>query len=113
MPCSQCTLGADGVPFFAGVAAVGNERRMMSDELYGVVFDEGGDTYLVALFDVRNEAETEKERLEDDRYVREVEGGEVSESDYEPIYEVEEFDREVLDDSVFDQLQRGLTVRMS
>jgi hypothetical protein len=86
---------------------------MMSEELYGVVFDDGGDTYLVALFDERSEAEVEMERLEEDRYVREVEGGEVSESDYEPIYEVVEIEREVLDDSVFDRLERGLTVRIS
>jgi hypothetical protein len=85
----------------------------MSEELYGVVFEDGGDTYLVAVFDVRSEAEREVERLEEDRYVREVEGGEVSESEYEPLYEVEQFDREVLDDSVFDQLERGLTVRIS
>jgi hypothetical protein len=86
---------------------------MMSEELYGVVFDDGGDTYLVAVFDVRSEAEREMERLEEDRYVREVEGEEVSESEYEPIYEVLEIDREALDDSVFDQLERGLTVRIS
>ena len=86
---------------------------MISEELYGVVFDDGGDKYLVAVFDVRSEAEREMERLEEDRYVREVEGMEVSESEYDPIYEILEIDREVLDDSVFDQLQRGLTVRIS
>jgi hypothetical protein len=88
---------------------------MMSEELYGVVFvaDEDGDTYLVAVFDVMSEAERELERLEEDRYVREVEGGELDESDYEPIYEVVEISRAELDDSVFERLERGLTVRIS
>jgi hypothetical protein len=86
---------------------------MMSEELYGVVFEEGGDTYLVAVFDVLSEAEREVERLEEDRYVREVEGGEVTESDYEPIHEIVEIDRAALDDSDFDRLERGLTVRIS
>ena len=85
----------------------------MSQELYGVVFEEGGDRYLVAVFDLMSQAEREVERLEEDRYVREVEGGEVAESDYEPIYEILEIEREGLDDSVFDRLERGLTVRMS
>ena len=40
---------------------------MMSQELYGVVFEEGGDTYLVAIFDRMSEAEREVERLEEDR----------------------------------------------
>jgi hypothetical protein len=86
---------------------------MMSEELYGVVFEEGGDTYLVAVFDVMSEAEREMERMEEDRYVREVEGGELAQSDYEPIYDVVELDREALDDAVFDRLERGLTARIS
>jgi hypothetical protein len=87
--------------------------RMMSQELYGVVFEEGGDTYLVAIFDRMSEAEREVERLEEDRYVREVESGELADSDYKPMYEILEIDREGLDDSVFDRLERGLTVRIS
>jgi hypothetical protein len=86
---------------------------MMSEELYGVVFEEGGDTYLVAVFDVMSEAEREMERMEEDRYVREGESGELAESDYEPIYDVVELDREALDDAVFDRLERGLTARIS
>jgi hypothetical protein len=86
---------------------------MMSEELYGVVFEEGGDTYLVAVFDVMSEAEREMERMEEDRYLREVEGGELAQSDYEPIYDVVELDREALDDAVFDRLERGLTARIS
>ena len=45
--------------------------------------------------------------------MREVEGGELAESDYKPMYEILEIDREGLDDSVFDRLERGLTVRIS
>jgi hypothetical protein len=86
---------------------------MMSEELYGVVFEEGGDTYLVAVFDVMSEAEREMERMEEDRYLREVESGELAQSDYEPIYDVVELDREALDDAVFDRLERGLTARIS
>jgi hypothetical protein len=87
---------------------------MMSEELYGVVFvAEDGDTYLVAVFDVMSEAQALQLALEEDRYVREVEGGELDESDYEPIYEVVELDRDVLDDAVFDRLERGLTARIS
>jgi hypothetical protein len=88
---------------------------MMSEELYGVVFvaEDGGDTYLVAVFDVMSEAEALQLALEEDRYVREVEGGELAQSDYEPIYEVVEIARAELDDSVFDRLERGLTARIS
>ena len=85
----------------------------MSEELYGVYFDDEGATYLVAVFDSVSDAEHEVERLEEDRYVREVEGGELAESDYTPIYKVLEIDRGALDDSDFDRLQRGLTVRIS
>jgi hypothetical protein len=88
---------------------------MMSEELYGVVFvaEDGGDTHLVAVFDVMSVAEALQLALEEDRYVREVEGGETAQSDYEPIYEVVEIARAELDDSVFDRLERGLTARIS
>ena len=85
----------------------------MGEELYGVCFDDEGATYLVAVFDAMSEAEHEVERLEEDRYVREVEGGELAESAYTPVYKVLEIDRGALDDSDFDRLQRGLTVRIS
>jgi hypothetical protein len=86
---------------------------MMSEELYGVVFEDGGDRYLVAVFDVMSEAEREMERMEEGRYMREVEGGALPEADYETIYEVVELERDELDDSVFEQLERGLAVRIS
>jgi hypothetical protein len=68
---------------------------------------------LVAVFDSVIEAERELERLEEERYLRDIESGELAEFDYELIYEVLEIDREALDDSVFDQLGPGLTVRIS
>jgi hypothetical protein len=41
-----------GYPYYCKSPPPAHERRMMSEELYGVVFEEGGDTYLVAVFDV-------------------------------------------------------------
>jgi capsule polysaccharide export protein KpsE/RkpR len=86
-----------------------NQALLHHDQAYSYV----NKLPLVAVFDTVSKAEREVERLEEDRYLREVESGELAEFDYELIYEVLEIDREALDDSVFDQLGPGLTVRIS
>ena len=79
----------------------------MSEQVYGVCFDDGGATYLVALFDEMSEAEQNIERMEEEQAEAEGEPGR------EPIYEVVELEREMLeDDDVQDQLERGFAVRI-
>ena len=80
----------------------------MSEQVYGVCFNDGGDTYLVAVFDAMSEAEREVESMDEERAEGRGEGGD------EPIYEVVELERETVeDDDVQDQLERGFAVRIS
>ena len=81
----------------------------MSEQVYGVCFDDEGETYLVALFDTQSEAENHMERLEEERFAAE------DDDDAGPdVYEVVEFEREMVeDDDVLDQLERGFAVRIS
>jgi peptide methionine sulfoxide reductase MsrA len=88
---------------------------MSAEALYGVFFEDGGNTYLAAIFAARGEAESYAEREEEDRFVREVENGEIAEEDYEEIYSVEEVHPEWLDrfPGAWDQLNRGDSVLVS
>jgi hypothetical protein len=80
----------------------------MSEQVYGVCFDDGGQRYLVAVFDAMSEAERSMERKEEERFEEQAEG------EYEPIYEVVELERETVeDDYVRNQLEQGLAVRIS
>jgi hypothetical protein len=81
----------------------------MSEQVYGVCFDDEGATYLVAFFDEMSEAERDMERREEERFEEQQPEGE-----YEPVYEVVELERETVeDDDVQDQLERGFAVRIS
>jgi hypothetical protein len=74
---------------------------MSTDALYGVFFEDGGNTYLAAVFGARGEAESYAER--------EVENGEMAEEDFEKIYAIDAVHPEWMDrfPGAWDQLERG------
>jgi hypothetical protein len=82
-------------------------------ELYGVCFDDGPDTYLIAVCDVMSEAEREMERREEERFVREVEEGGLEEEDFKEIYYIKEIEEKWLTEYAQDQLERGFVVRFT
>jgi hypothetical protein len=88
---------------------------MSAEALYGVFFEDGGNTYLAAIFAARGEAESYAERGEEDRFVREVENGEMAEEDFEEIYSVDAVHPEWMDrfPGAWDQLKRGDAVLVS
>jgi hypothetical protein len=88
---------------------------MSMEALYGVFFEDGGNTYLAAIFAARGEAESYAERGEEDRFVREVENGEMAEEDFEEIYSVDAVHPEWMDrfPGAWDQLNRGDAVLVS
>jgi hypothetical protein len=88
---------------------------MSMEALYGVFFEDGGNTYLAAIFAARGEAESYAERGEEDRFVREVENGEMAEEDFEEIYSVDAVHPEWMDrfPGAWDQLKRGDAVLVS
>jgi hypothetical protein len=88
---------------------------MSADELYGVFFEDGDNTYLAGMFGARSEAEDYCERADQDRYEREVERGEMAEEDYETIYYIRDVHPEWMDrfPGAWDQLERGGAVLVS
>jgi hypothetical protein len=88
---------------------------MSAEALYGVFFEDGGNTYLAGIFEARGEAESYAEREEEDRFVREVENGEIAEENYEEIYSVDAVHPEWMDrfPGAWDQLNRGDSVLVS
>jgi hypothetical protein len=88
---------------------------MSAEALYGVFFEDGGNTYLAGIFEARGEAESYTEREEKDRYEREVERGELAEEDYERIYYIRDVHPEWMDrfPGSWDQLERGDAVLVS
>jgi hypothetical protein len=88
---------------------------MSAEALYGVFFEDGGNTYLAGIFEARGEADDYRERADQDRYEREVERGELAEEDYEEIYSVDAVHPEWMDrfPGAWDQLERGDSVLVS
>jgi hypothetical protein len=88
---------------------------MSAEALYGVFFEDGGNTYLAGIFEARGEAESHAEREEQDRYEREVARGELAEENYEEIYSVDAVHPEWMDrfPGAWDQLKRGDAVLVS
>ena len=86
----------------------------MSEQLYAVVFEDSGTTYVVCASHVRGEAEDWMEKLEQERYEEMLEVGALRDAeDYQPIYKVEELDAEVLDEEAYRKLSNGFAVQLT
>ena len=88
---------------------------MSAEALYGVFFEDGGDTYLAAILAARGEAASYMQSAEEEHYHREVELGDMAEEDYEEIYYIEALHPEWMDrfPGAWDQLERGDAVLVS
>jgi hypothetical protein len=88
---------------------------MSAEALYGVFFEDAGNTYLAGIFEASGEADDYRERADQDRYEREVERGEMAEEDYETIYYIRDVHPEWMDrfPGAWDQLERGGAVLVS
>jgi hypothetical protein len=91
----------------------------MTEEAWGVIFEEDGVTYLVAIFETRQEASDEAERRDeaahDEAMERHADDPDVhpepKREDYEGMHEHTVVDRQTAEDAR-EQLERGLAVRL-
>jgi hypothetical protein len=91
-------------------------QRVSDQSLYAVCFEdsEAGTTYVWSVSGEREESADWMERLEEERFEKLLEKGELDDIEgYEPIYFLEELDPEVVDEGFRRRLAQGEAVPLS